>query len=106
VRSRAAAAGSAAILAVAAVSEAILVVVASAVILVAAVSAAILAVGSAIILLAGSAIVLVALVLPVGISAEGLAMVLGFTDLATSPYYGGYDGCYVFTPDAYSWACY
>jgi hypothetical protein len=28
----------------------------------------------------------------------------GFGDLG--PYYGGYDGCYVFTPYAYSWACY
>ena len=28
----------------------------------------------------------------------------GFGDLA--PYYGGYDGCYVFTPYGYSWACY
>jgi len=81
---------SAAILAVVA---AILVVEASAVILVApvsaavsvaAVSAVILAVGSAIILEAGSGIILVALVLPVGISAEGLATVSDFTDLATS----------------------
>jgi hypothetical protein len=64
---------------------AILVVEASAVILVAAVSAAV-SVGavSAVILAVGSAIILVALALPVGISAEGLAMVLGFTDLATS----------------------
>jgi hypothetical protein len=28
----------------------------------------------------------------------------GFGDLG--PYYGGYDGCYVFTPYGYSWACY
>jgi len=84
VRSRAAAAGSAAILAVAAVSEAILVAAVSAAILVAAVSAVILALGSAIILVAGSAIILVAPVLPIGISAEGLATVSGFTDLATS----------------------
>jgi hypothetical protein len=28
----------------------------------------------------------------------------GFGDLG--PYYGGYDGCYVFTPYGYTWACY
>jgi hypothetical protein len=41
-------------------------------------------VASAVILAVGSAIILVALVLPVGISAEGLATVSDFTDLATS----------------------
>lgn len=28
----------------------------------------------------------------------------GFGDLA--PYYGGYGGCYVFTPYGYTWVCY
>jgi hypothetical protein len=88
VRSRAAAAGAVilaaavgAVILAAAVGPVILAAAVSAVILVAAVSAAVLAVGSAIILVAGSAIILVALVLPVGISAEGLATALGFTDL-------------------------
>jgi hypothetical protein len=71
VRSRAAAAG--AFILAAAVSAVILVAAVSAAILVAAVSAVILVVGSV--------IILVALVLPVGISAEGLATALGFTDL-------------------------
>lgn len=68
-----------------AVGAVILVAAVSAVDLVAAVSAVILmAVVSAVILAVGSVIILVAPVLPVGISAEGLATVLGCTDLATS----------------------
>ena len=88
-RSRAAAAGAVilaaaagAVILAAAAGAVILAAAVSAVILVAAVSAAVsVAAVSAVILAVGSAIILVALVLPVGISAEGLATVSDFTDL-------------------------